>query len=1291
MLDFNSKKEILGRLRRKGQKNIFMFVPCTIAAFFVKAWYAFICRADMVLSDKNGDLLGIKGLGKKEKDRSRKDDIVYVRKPFLGRFVSAVLAMSLTMMLMPAAAITVIAVTKTTVTVQTPDGSSEEYRIDGKIGDLTYLYKDVDYQTAKLYTVYDIKYKVSDRAVRVEWKYDDKPTNVGDLVGFHVKVTQASDTEGSSVIYDQDILVDTASFVVISDGLVKNSQITAEIYPIIELTEWSYFGSVSAGDTIVEDGKDTFLGDGGGRKFRLDDKNCEGTNVLRGGNVDFNTKIDIPVVTVNGGDDVTYSSKIEITWTPVNVSGGNLSSEITGYNLYRKVGNGSFEPYKRDLPPTLTSFTDTDIMPGIHYQYFVEAYRIVWGGSDNGNNQKYNESNLGLVTSSGVSVESDGDGKFGSVYSGYERHLYVAPLAPSITVEPSSTETKNTINVKSDPNGNIYNGFYIFRTIGEKPLSLEDARKVTPDLEDEKFGEWLYNMFVKGEYKADFAEYEPVSKGQFNTSASYTYEDLDIISKQTYCYYVVSFIMKGNTPIFSRTVAYQTSSLNIQLDPPVAIIPTKGDGQTTLTWDPVPGAQGYEIEIKMLECYLHGDPSKCRTEEFITQVRNLGNVTTFLHNYLYNNDRYSYRVRAYKNVQSVVDGKILDKTYGSWSFPANVTVGVPLSQPLNVDASTVDGAITVTWEDVPGADTYTLFWENLTDGSDGFFEGLTDTTYTHTNLINDQRYTYWVVAYKHIDGDSSHETPQEIPSGESNAVTLKVGFGLNVPQDVTVETEDGETTVTWSDVDGAEGYILQYRRPGESWADYKDSSDLHNVDLSDPGFNHTRLNNGDTYEYRVIAYKTVSGERVYSEPSIIVSIKVGDILDAPKDFAVTTTDGTANLTWTASPGAEGYMVYAYSAKDRRMYSYDVSQPGYNHTNLINGDTWIYYVVAYKTVNGERTYSPPTISISVNIGVSMTAAVDLTATPGNRQVVLNWSAVTGAQGYVVYLYNEVTMEYDPITVTSQTTYTHLGLTNGKNYRYMVAAYKDIGGERVYGEYSMPVTATPTTGSLTDIDRDLTIKGTAPYGISHGEYISASANHGAFDESVDVYFTTSTEATQTVRDVLKSFAGGLNSFIIYPFDISVYSENTKVAILPNNGYNVTITMPIPDRLIAYRDYISIVHIDEYADEETIEEDDITVSRERRLEVLPSAVLDIDNVWCVQFETSSFSPYAMVIYKDHISDIASGGGSFGGLFAGSFNSGVLLFTALPDIMPNNNKLRIVSGGQKRYRIKSIEKLTK
>ncbi|MBD5141684.1 MAG: hypothetical protein HDT25_09780, partial [Ruminococcus sp.] len=791
-----------------------------------------------------------------------------------------------------------------------------------------------------------------------------------------------------------------------------------------------------------------------------------------------------------------------------------------------------------------------------------------------------------------------------------------------------------------------------------------------------RFSDWLLKTAENKQNPYGLERLVQLAKNQNS------YDDEDIIEGQTYWYYAVAYLNIGDGDWLYGSAARNSSKLNLDLARPIGLTAENRDGQVNLTWEAVTGAQGYEIEIIKTAGYNSANEQFPQT---IYENYDNYNKTNFLHNYLYNTDGYTYRVRAYVNIQSVdANGVLQKKKYSDWSQPTRISsVGLPMAIPQNVSADgSVDGQITVTWDRVQGATSYTVYYENTNNSSDkGKIDGLTNNRYVHTNLENGERYSYYVVAHKEIKGDGSKGT-QLVDSDPSGVAKAKVGTGLITPQNLQLTTVDGQITVRWDAVPGAQGYLLYYKKNEENFSEDKV------FDLTKNTFTHTRLKNGDIYTYYVVAYKEVSGARDYSPKSLEVDIMVGVVLDAPKDFTVTVNDGKADMKWTAVKGAEGYIIHASSGG--MYYQFDVSKVTYTHSDLSNGDVWTYYVTAYKTVNGSRTYSSPSESKTVTIGVTLNSAVDLTATAGNRQIDLTWTAVKGAEGYVVYLYNSKTMEFEPITVTSKTSYSHVGLKNGKQYTYMVAPYKTINGKRFYGDYSMSVTAIPTTGSITDMDHELIVKGTAPYGISHSEYITAVSNHGAFDESVDVYFSTNRESTQAVRDVLKNYADGLSSFIIYPFDISIYRENTYIEVDPEDGYTVTVTMPVPDRLIAYRDYITVVHIgDEVDDREQISlAEDWFNNYDQRLEVLPCAIVDIDNVWCVQFKCSSFSPYALVIYKEHIQDVASGGGLLDDSFSDTFNSGLLLFTALPDILPNNRKLKIVQSGSKRYRIKSVTK---
>ena len=1304
MLDFNTKKEILRKLQKKGAKNLIMRVLCAIAALFVKIWYGIGCRISMGLSDKNGNLLGIKGLGSRagrKKKARREDDIVYVKKPFLGRVLSAVLAVSFIFMVAPELDLFDLVIRASaadpnisdTITVYIDGKQVPMYRDldksdkveDGVVGN-HYLVRKTDYDNANKATVEFDKFYVGYENVRISWHLnptDEKNINDSEqrmeLTGYWVEIYQ----DGILVNNDGkgELVGSQRNYIQCTLPSAKGA-VYAIVRPVINIKEYLYEGSMDSATVANASINLT-------EKVKMEIYGTRKTNIEPASAPSANATLSIPVVTVNEGNEDAYSRSIKITWTKSSQDGGNeKDAHATGYVIYRKEGNNNFKELYTfvDKNGDMTrEYTDKSVENGIHYQYFVEAFRYAWDYDDN--IEKFNPNSKAIITSSGSNTKDSAENKASLVYNSYIKDVYIAPATPNLDVKP--TPGKNVISLSWGASRGDYTGVILYRTKGEDSELDPDVLKREGKMgADEHFGDWI---------KTNVGNYGIERIYEFGKNEN-SYDDSAIVAGETYWYYAVPYLEKDGGGRLYGDARRRSSKLIVSVKPPTALIPTKGDGETTLKWDTVTNAQGYEIAIKKISSQDFSNEGLPWEDYDIIDV---GNTTTYLHRFLYNGDTYEYMVRSYIDMPALTNEGEESRVYSDWTRPIQVTVGLPFPAPQNVNATTVDGQVTVKWEAVSGAAGYTLYYKEITAGehidvnSPNFVE-FTDTfdvgptTYTHTNLLNGKRYAYYVRAYKSIPGNGLYGT-QKVYSDRSNAVTIKVGQPLNIPQGITVTTKDGETTVKWDSVDGAEGYILEYRKlPGQSW-DFDESTnkgrDGRSLDLgSKTTYNHTRLQNGDVYEYRVRAYKTVSGERVYSDTSVEVSITVGDVLDAPKDFIVTTTDGVANLKWTAVKGAEGYIITATSGS--RRYQYDVSKTEFTHTGLINGETWTYSLVAYKTVNGSRVFSNPPIDRTIIVGISMAAAVDLTATAGNRRVDLSWTAVTGAEGYVVYLYNEITMEYEPIAVTSKPSYTHLGLKNGIGYTYMVAAFKTSNGTRVYGEYSMPVTAIPTTGSPTDIDRNLTIKGTAPYGISHGEYISAGANHGAFDESVDVYFTTSEDATNAVRDVLKNYANGLSSFIIYPFDISIYKENTLIEVSPNPGYSVTITMPIPDRLVAYRDYITIVHINENADEEYITDLDWLDFTDRRLEVLPCAILEIDDIWCLQFECTSFSPYAIVIYKDHISDISSGEGVMDGIFAGNFNSGVLLFTALPDILPNNRKLRIVSGGKKRYRIKSIEK---
>ena len=71
-----------------------------------------------------------------------------------------------------------------------------------------------------------------------------------------------------------------------------------------------------------------------------------------------------------------------------------------------------------------------------------------------------------------------------------------------------------------------------------------------------------------------------------------------------------------------------------------------------------------------------------------------------------------------------------------------------LPAPDNLSASGANNTITLTWNTVSGATSYTLYWDNVSgiDSSDTAITSITNDNYTHNNLDNGSTYYYKVAA-----------------------------------------------------------------------------------------------------------------------------------------------------------------------------------------------------------------------------------------------------------------------------------------------------------------------------------------------------------------------------------------------------------------------------------------------------------------------------------------------------------------------------------------------------------------
>src|SRR5207248_2754204 len=108
-------------------------------------------------------------------------------------------------------------------------------------------------------------------------------------------------------------------------------------------------------------------------------------------------------------------------------------------------------------------------------------------------------------------------------------------------------------------------------------------------------------------------------------------------------------------------------------------------------------------------------------------------------------------------------------------------------------------------------------------------------------------------------------------------------------------------------------------------------------------------------------------------------------------------------------------------------------------------TWACQLATFKATSG-----PP---------VAPSPPINVVATPSNAQVVLSWSASTGATSYNVKRSTTSGGPYTTIASPTTTGYTDGGLSNGTTYYYVVTAVNS-GGE---SGNSTQVSATPQVGA------------------------------------------------------------------------------------------------------------------------------------------------------------------------------------------------------------------------------------
>jgi hypothetical protein len=153
--------------------------------------------------------------------------------------------------------------------------------------------------------------------------------------------------------------------------------------------------------------------------------------------------------------------------------------------------------------------------------------------------------------------------------------------------------------------------------------------------------------------------------------------------------------------------------------------------------------------------------------------------------------------------------------------------------------------------------------------------------------------------------------------------------------------------------------------------------------------------------------------------------------------------------------ATGYRLYRKTGSGAYVEIYAGTAASYTDRGVVNGTSYTYAVTAYDGDQESDYSAEASVTPVVTPPAGPEVPAGLSATAGDTNVAITWSAVDGATGYRVYRRTGAGA-YTELYDGTATSYSDTAVVNGTGYTYVVTAY-DNDQE---SEYSAEASATPT---------------------------------------------------------------------------------------------------------------------------------------------------------------------------------------------------------------------------------------
>ena len=334
------------------------------------------------------------------------------------------------------------------------------------------------------------------------------------------------------------------------------------------------------------------------------------------------------------------------------------------------------------------------------------------------------------------------------------------------------------------------------------------------------------------------------------------------------------------------------------------------------------------------------------------------------------------------------------------------------------------------------------------------------TTYFFVGLDNGEQYSFEVRAVS-VQGPGPAALVQATPGGPPSA-----------PEGLSATPGDRQAVLSWSAPENEGGSaVTGYEVRHAEGATVPANTAWTSVGLV-TSHTVTDLDNGELHSFEVRAVSARGGGRaaqIQATPATKPS--------APQELTARASAGRVDLTWSAPADDGGFDILRYEIRHAKGASVP-NDTAWTELELYR----TYYFAGAGIDNGEQ-YSfevravsvqgpGPAALIQATPGGPPTAPEGLSATPGDRQAVLSWSAPENDGGSAVTGYEVRHVEGATVPANTAwtsvglvTTHTVTGLDNGELHSFEVRAVSARGGGRAAQIQAAPATKPSAPQELT----------------------------------------------------------------------------------------------------------------------------------------------------------------------------------------------------------------------------------